>query len=49
MTVAEFASKMLGLKKPTTRVARKTSSINVSAAPASVDWTTKGAVTPVKD
>merc|ERR1712195_192977 len=49
MTKTEYKRTMLGynaLRKPTNLV---TEQLDETAAPASVDWTTKGAVTPVKD
>jgi len=49
MTKTEYKRTMLGynaLRKPTNLVTEK---LDETAAPASVDWTTKGAVTPVKD
>merc|ERR1711966_331733 len=48
MTKTEYKRTMLGynaLRKPV----RETELLDESAAPASVDWTTKGAVTPVKN
>merc|ERR1712195_240829 len=49
MTKTEYKRTMLGynaLRKPTNLVTEK---LDETAAPASVDWTTKGAVTPVKN
>merc|ERR1712166_1221533 len=49
MTKTEYKRTMLGynaLRKPTNLV---TEELDETAAPASVDWTTKGAVTPVKN
>jgi len=48
MTKTEYKRTMLGynaLRKPV----RETELLDESAAPASIDWTTKGAVTPVKN
>merc|ERR1712166_938125 len=49
MTKTEYKRTMLGynaLRKPANLVTEK---LDETAAPVSVDWTTKGAVTPVKD
>merc|ERR1711907_568748 len=51
MTNEEYKKTMLGYKKPEHLDMPKRGSHELSgkAAPASIDWTTKGAVTPVKD
>jgi C1A family cysteine protease len=51
MSNEEYKSSMLGYKKPAHTDMPKMGSHQVSgkAAPASIDWTTKGAVTQVKD
>ena len=51
MDNAEYKKNMLGYKKPAHTDMPKMGSHQVSgkAAPASIDWSTKGAVTPVKD
>merc|ERR1711937_409595 len=51
MSNEEYKKSMLGFKKPSHGDMPKMGSHQHSgkAAPASVDWTTKGAVTPVKD
>ena len=51
LTAAEFAGLYTGGFRPATTVAPKRTNLRIAsmALPASVDWTTKGAVTPVKD
>merc|ERR1711959_77770 len=51
MTNEEYKKSMLGFKKPSHSDVPKMGSHQHSgkAAPASIDWSTKGAVTPVKD
>ena len=51
LTEDEFAGRYLGGFKPRKRSLRRQSDFvgNLTALPASVDWTTKGAVTPIKN
>merc|ERR1712070_745575 len=48
MTLNEFRREMLGLNA-LSKPKRTAEKLDESAAPASIDWTTKGAVTPVKN
>jgi len=49
MNLAEYKAKLLGYKRNTPKVARVSTTVKSTAAPASIDWTTKGAVNAVKD
>lgn len=49
MTWEEFSAQRLGYTKPVSTLPRSMHVVNPAANPTSVDWTTKGAVTGVKD
>jgi C1A family cysteine protease len=50
LTAEEFSSRFMGLKKRPSRNLRSAEFVgNVSALPSSVDWSAKGAVTPIKN
>jgi len=51
MSLAEYKSKLLGYKRSTPKVSVTVDPTNTTntTVPTAVDWTTKGAVNPVKN
>jgi C1A family cysteine protease len=49
LTTEEFATAYLGLKAPSTRTGNEEVVLTATTLPASVDWRTRSAVTPVKN
>jgi len=49
MSLAEYKAKLLGYKRKSPKVAKVSTTVKSTAVPTSIDWTTKGAVNPVKD
>jgi len=51
MSLAEYKVVLLGYNRTTPKVSANVdiTTFNVSAAPAAIDWTTLGAVNPVKN